>query len=244
MDLRPEANSLADKIEAIKVFFATSGVGRHELMGGISPIFNNGIRSEIGATSNSAPWTVGDLLDTLSYLESYFRDHPTTLGMHMTVSSDDGRRAYMKVEKPPTEHFNEQFNTRGSVTADSDRLDVWFYTDEVVDQVQYDGMMQHFRAKIDSGSPTSKVQRGITTKLEGPEYAIAFSTPSPSGSSTRLTWRQLSDAVTFVNTLVSERVHRKTVFQGKIMDKDGLVRGRIDIRLVSTGDTQTVTAVV
>lgn len=166
-------------------------------------------------------------------LQTYFRV-PCNIRKLLSIPSDNPGNSHdnldrfwplanFKVEEAQTVHINQQFDVRGPITADSDRLDIYFYVDEVVDDFQYDIMMQHYRDNIDSKTLTSKAKMGYCSTYQGTEFQVFFQTPKASPMTTRLTWRQLSGAVNFMMQLVADCIQRKTLFQGRIWVKDGLL---------------------
>ena len=243
MDLSPGASSLAEAIREFRLTNPSYETTRLEDLGDTVPSFFRGIKFEFVELPNSHPWSRGQFLDVLSTLESYFETQSTNVGLQINIKSIEGCRANMRIEKVPTEYYNEQFNIRGTVTADSDRLEIWFYSNEVIDNDLYDEMLDESLSRFNSNEPTAMTESGKVYGYQAWNCRIGFLIPEASVTSTTMTWRQLTDGLSFFKKLVSERYHRKTIFQGKILDKNGLVRARFVITKIP-GYEEDVTSVV
>ena len=221
MDIRPAANSLATIIE--KSFAPLQDLPESRTILNPAPIYFKTLKTTLGL---SASWRIGNVVHMTSILENYFRIHPTTNTLDMTVRADDGLRATIKIAKVPVQAFLTQYPSRQGSTERSS-LQIYFYTADRANLQDGQGALSQGDEWCTSHPrPTDYLPPNTVYSFSAGSTELYIRLPDFSPDAGDLTYRELHSALTAVGSLVRQRLNNQwSAYSGTLYDPTGKVQG-------------------
>ena len=220
-----------------------SPVPRWAAVTALGPWYEDGVKSSF-VMSPSNPWSYGNIVDVLNYLSDYFQEdsHRSTGSLEMTIASQDGKRATLKILSVPNKHIDLQYSPDHLATIDDDILDFWFYLDDVIDDETALQIMEDFFRWLIRYPLTRTVPRGLYKQFSRGQWVLILDVPDAGyGSGVAMTYKQLQDGLTYLVHFAEAHLpdNQRTAFDGRILDDYSQRRCKVTLQKVD-GDPQQI----
>ena len=233
-NLRPDFNSPGEAIARLADGVAKSpGVQLDNSVEALQPMYYRSVLSKFDISPNSQPWSVGAILDVLVILQLYFNRNPSTMGMQMSISRNNGHRAFCTIQPLQTRHINSDVSPWGPSHPNSDRIDIYFYTEESIPESEFDTLLDAYRVLSGSRTATRGLTPGRSYAYQSNGLQISFETLYSSAETTTMTWIQLDDAMHTIMDMLDDEINACILFTAELLDKNRLKRGKIEILKVA-----------
>ena len=227
-DIRPDVGSLAFAIGAL-----ASGLSRMPqsvYAPGVQPAYIQSVKILMSLGVNPM-WRVRHLVEALSILHEYFRLHPSSQSLDMTISSVVNQRASLRIAKVPAQHFEADFS-RGEVPPKTDFLNIWFYTEDVIDQQSAIEAVGQIVSWFHEHNPPEPIDLGTQKIFRADGLEFLVSVPETQAvRTTDVTFEELMNAFHVILHVKEEHVQdRWTIFQGTVTESNGRIRAHFELR--------------